>query len=481
MGAKGLEEIQKPTNGSVSTGNGHVPDFQANEGVGMRLLICVCAMMIGSEANSAVVRIGNGDEGSDLEGFQEVTKGILTESRADAVKLLKSLNVNGVKGLGMLLPEVESSKLYLTKKDSLELDQVDQGSYHVDMKGRVYARTFAEPHAPTRFFPVSQHLDREQLVALHIHEGLHRSLAPEIRENESIVSEITLAITSPDSSFDRVQKVVAAYVPQENAPVAAAPKEIPETAKIKKPSEFSYGFRKYAAPKSGTTFEVNSMHLLETVLYPFGSENFIGGVGFELSLVNRPEKSFMGPLRVNLETKMWSVREFDIGFWGSVSLNTLSAEELKASQFGRDAYRLGLSIRKDLDFFSIENIIGYTFSSQTKQTIGAIEYTYDYGGVVEVSTHPAFRISNFRVGGFLELLLGDYYRVSGGSFSYDPGRYRILSAGPEIEYKINSVAFGLSGRFLLNATEDASYDSLGDLLGTGVSQGNITAKVSYYF
>jgi len=451
----------------------------------MRLTILLLAGLLGCEVNAAVVRIGNGDEGSDLEGFTEVTSGPLIETRAEALKLLKSLNVNGVHGLGSLTPEVETSKLYLTKKDSLELGKVDQGSFHVDMKGRVYARTFAEPHAATRFFPVSNSLDHEQLIALHIHEALHRSLPADIRENESIVSEITLAITSPDSSFDRIDKVVSNYIPNEvtltEARAEPTPLPIPETAKIKKPSEFSYQYRSYLSPNSSSTFVVNSMHVLQTALYPFGTKRFVPGLGFELSLVNTPKQTFMGPLMINVQLKMWSLRQFDIGIWATAELNTLSAKELQSSQYGRDAYHLGISLRKDLPMFSIENILAYTFESTSTQTIGAVPYTYSYGGVVEVSTHPALQLSPFRIGGFLEFLLGDHYEVSGGAFDYNPGRYRLLSGGPEIEYRINSIAFVLSGRFLLNATQDASYDSLGDLLGVGTAQGNITAKVSYYF
>jgi len=446
------------------------------------------AFFIFVQADAAVVRIGNGDDGSDLEGAEELTQGVIVTSRTDAVKLLKSLNVNAVRGLGALIPEVESTKLYLAKKDSSnsESGTVVQGSFHLDMKGRVYARTFAEPHAATRFFPVATRLENDQLMALQIHEGLHRSLPPAIRENEAIVSEITLAITSPDSSFDRIQKVVNQYIPEEKESEVASPpaSPIPETAKIKNPSEFSIGYRSFFTPASDTTYPISSIEELNTELYPFGSSNaLVSGVGFELSLINRSTGSLMGPLKLNIESKMWSLRGFDVGFWGTGELNTLSATELKSSPYGRDTWHVGLSIRKDLPFFSIENILGYTFSGQSLQTVGAVQYTYHYGGVVEVSTHPAFLISHFRVGGFLELLLGDSYEVTsaGGAFDYNPGRFRLLSGGPEVEFRFNSIALTLTGRFLLNATQDASYDSLGDLLGFGVAQGYLGLKFSYFF
>ncbi len=439
----------------------------------------------------AVTKVGNGDEGSDLEGSTEVTKGPILEARKDAVALVKSLSVPGVSGLGTLLPELEKSKLYLTKKDSSALETTDQGAFHADMKGRVYARTFAEPHAATRFFPVAEKLDRDQLVALHIHEALHRSLPESVREDESVVSSITLAITTPDASFDSVKRTVAKQIPEESLRTADATGggasaevdryPIPETARIKNPSEFSYSYRNYRSPKNVTQFPVEAMHVLRSDLYPFGSDTTPVGIGIEASLIQRPTGTLMGPLSLSARGRVWSARGFDIGIWGVASLNTLSAEELKNSQYGRDALTAGISMKKDLSNFSIENFLGYTASGDSKQKIGNIDYTYEYGDVISVSTHPAALVGPFRIGGFVEVNLGDYYRVKGGAFTYDPGRYRLVSGGPEIQYSAKNFSLGLTGRFLMNATQDASFDSLGDLMGPGVAQGNVAATVSFYF
>jgi hypothetical protein len=223
------------------------------------------------------------------------------------------------------------------------------------------------------------------------------------------------------------------------------------------------------------------MHVLRSDLYPFGSDESPIGIGIEASLVNRPSGSLMGPLSLSARARVWSSRGFDIGAWGVASLNTLSAEELKNSQYGRDAVSAGLSMRKDLRFFSVENYLGYTADSTSTQKIGNVEYTYDYGSVITASTHPTLLFGNFRLGGFVEINLGDYYRVKGGAFNYDPGRYRIVSGGPELQFDTGSYAIGLSGRYLINATRDASFDSLGDLMGPGVAQGNVTATLSVYF
>jgi hypothetical protein len=435
---------------------------------------------------AATTRIGNGDEGTDLEGSTEITSGKILESRQKAVELLKSLNVPGVPGLGMLVPEVQDTQMYLTKKDSQAIEATDQGSFHADMKGRVYARTFAEPHAVTRFFPVALKLDEDQLVALQVHEGLHRSLPAEVREDENVVSAITLAITTPGANFDSIKNTTAKMVPSayQTAPSAAdtpTGPEIPDTARVKNPSLFGYEFRSYRQPNQGTTFPVDSMHIVRTDLYPFSIGDQPLGLGMEFSLINRPQSTLMGPLQLSARLQIWSHRGFDVGLWAVAGLNMLSNQELKESQYGRDTYQIGISIKKDLQYFSIENFLSYLGSGTSSQMIGNVNYQYEYGSVVGVSTHPAFVLGGFRFGGFFEILLGDYYRVNGGAFSYDPGRYRLVSGGPEVKYRYQNVEFGISARYLINATQDASYDSLGDLLGPGVAQGNIAANVAIFF
>src|SRR5579859_8144201 len=93
--------------------------------------------------------VGNGDDGNDLEGATPITSGPVLEARQKAVELLRGLNTQGVGSLGMLIPEVSSSPLYAAKRDSGAQTSEDQGSFHADMRGLVFARTFAQPHAAT--------------------------------------------------------------------------------------------------------------------------------------------------------------------------------------------------------------------------------------------------------------------------------------------------------------------------------------------
>ena len=304
------------------------------------------------------------------------------------------------------------------------------------------------------------------------------------------MTSLTLAITTPGANFDTIQKLAQRLIP-EAATVRSSP-EVPakvveagvpmsDTARAKNPSEFGIEYRSFSAPKQPSTYQVSSMYLLRSELYPFSIAKRPIGLGIDLSMINRPTSSLMGPLRLTANARIWTLRGFDVGVWGLAGLNTLSNEELKQSQFGRDIYQLGISIKRDLDFFSVENFISYMFEGQSTQRIGNIDYHYEYGGVVEVSSHPALLLGPFRLGGFIELSLGDDYKVTGGAFQYDPGRYRILSGGPEIQYRYHNVVLGVTGRFLLNATQDASYDSLGDLMGPGVAQGFISGSVSVFF
>lgn len=156
----------------------------------------------------APTRVGNGDDGTDLESAKKVESGILIETRADAMARIAKLNAQNVPGLGRLLVEIEKSEIFYVAHDVKPT--AESGSDGIERNAQVvFARTFPEPVAPTRFFAGALTLDREQLVALHIHEALHRALPSDLRENESTVSQLTLALSAPDSTHDRVQAAMA--------------------------------------------------------------------------------------------------------------------------------------------------------------------------------------------------------------------------------------------------------------------------------
>lgn len=58
-------------------------------------------------AQASVTKVGNGDDGADLEALTPITSGPIFEARQRAVETAKKLNVIGVPGLGLLIPELE--------------------------------------------------------------------------------------------------------------------------------------------------------------------------------------------------------------------------------------------------------------------------------------------------------------------------------------------------------------------------------------
>lgn len=457
---------------------------------------------LSSAAWAKPTKVGNGDDGDDLEGATLINSGPILDAREKAIVLVKSLGTSGIQSLGNLLPELSRSPIYLAKKDVSAQLEGDQGSFHADLRGRVYARTFARPHAPTRFFPVAVKLDEDQLVSLHIHEALHRSLDPSVRENEAAVSAITLSITSPESNYDQVRETVAKYVPESSHGPAAQPgemmatsssatlklfenePEIPSTAQVLRPSLFGYSFRQFLKndEASQSVFQVDRMHVLQSYLYPFGTRRIPLGIGIEASFIQRPTASQMGPLSLSARMRLWTVRGFDIAGWGVTSLNTLSNEELKSSPVGRDVLTVGLSMERVLDRFFVENSLSYTFKSSAEQTIANVPYKHDFGGTVSAKVQGGLRAWKFRIGGYAELLLADYYRLSGDDMDFvDIGRYRILAGGPEISWVDESFRVTLAGRLKLDSTREANFDHLGNIMGQGAAQGSLGASVSLNF
>ena len=85
------------------------------------------------------------------------------------------------------------------------------------------------------------------------------------------------------------------------------------------------------------------------------------------------------------------------------------------------------------------------------------------------------------LGGFAELDLADYLKLKGGSFDKDFGRQRILSVGPEISFVTDNVVISAIGRVIVDSTQGVNFDYLGNLMGTGVSQGSLSLSSSIFF
>lgn len=462
-------------------------------------------------ANATVTRVGNGDDGGDLEGGDRVTSGILIETRNKALARLKSLGTGSVEHLGTLIPELEKSEILLVNRNITPKLKEDSGLEGSPDGKFVYARTFAEPHAATRFFPAALMLNEEQLISLHVHEALHRSLPAHVRENEEIVTRITLAITAADASVDRVKQTVASAVGVRGGIVTASANsgalttgngpvtiivngpvdgpvrlqsrsEVPEAPPIERPSSVTYGFRSFMIPdRNDSMYPVTSLHSLQSFLYPFGTGSRAFGLGLEFTYLQTPEQAYLGPLEISARLRLASIRGFDISAFGRHSLYTTAAGELKNSPLGRDVTTVGVSMRKDTSTYYVENSLAISGQGEAKETIGRIDYTHEYGTVTAAAIRAGGKVGLVQLGGFAEILLSDGYRLRGGAFNPPAERFRIIGIGPEAALEIDALRFALTARWMIDSTEGVNLDYLGDILGHGVGQGFVGSSLSLRF
>ncbi len=447
----------------------------------------ILALVICSAAHG-YQKVGNGDDGGDLEGAVPLTDGPLLKARETAIAKLLLLNTSGIRSLGNLIPEVSKSDLYLSPSEKAANLPSDQGSFHANMQGMVYARTFARPHAATRFFPSALTLTADQMVALHIHEGLHRSLPPAVRENEAVVTQLTLSITAPGANHDQVEAVVHTVVPDEIVQppadgLSAHYRVLNTETPYRRVSNLRYSFRQFLEPKVNGTFPIRSMHVIQSDLYPFGGENTPFGMGLEASMIQSDAAGMQsGPLGISARLRLFQRAGFDAGIWGVASLNTLSTEELKNSPYGRSLLTFGLFIRKRLPGFYIENFLSYTLPGDVTQLLGAVNYNYQYGGVFNAKVRVGFAHGIFDFGAFTEMHLAQDFRVTGGAFKpFDTGAYRLVSMGPEVAVSLGEVSVSVFGRMIIDSTKGANFDYLGNLMGAGTAQGSIGTAVNYAF
>ena len=484
---------------------------------------CVISMFLLSHSAAGPTRVGNGDDGGDLEAAVPVRSGILVETRLEAVNKLKALQVSGVEGLGLLIPEVEKAEMLLVgqnidlsktdatveqKSDALE---VARAIGAVGNQGQlVYARTFAEPHAATRFFPAALLLDRNQLVALHIHEALHRALPAGIRENEKSVSRITLAIAAHDSTFDRIKSTVAKEMKAHRSSLAGAAVNIEngtsqnsrgslseEQSNIlrslnrSRHNSVEYSYRSFFMPESNqSAAPISALHSLKSFMYPFGSsrDDQAGAFGFglELTFVGLTERWYLGPVGLSTRLRVAQWDEFEVQLLAALHLNTLSAGEIKDIPVGRDTGTFGVAVRREDERVRIENQIYFVPGSETQQTVSGSPYTHRYGSSLAVrfaalGKFPIAPKNSYEFGGMAEVLLSGPYEVTGGGTSSKTDRIRVVSVGPEFGYRVGDLRFSLNGRFVVDSTRDVSLDQLGDLLGQGVGQGSVGAAAAWNF
>ncbi len=455
-------------------------------------------------------RVGNGDDGGDLEGAQKVTSGILVETQREAVQLLRSLQVQGIEGLGTLIPETEKADIFLAQQEpsptalTATESQSDLEEVAQSIGARepyVYARTFREPHASTRFFPKALLLDRKSLIALHVHEALHRALSEELSGNERAVGRITLALTSEGATRDRVQEVIRKETEQSRAAKLAFERDMiradatsslatvvsDSRPQIESPSLLGYSYKSFVlADKQVALSPMRSLHVLRSFLYPFGQGAEAVGVGVEFSYLQAEQEAYLGPIGLSGRMKVLTWRGFDVDGVAALRMHSVGSQELKDSPLGRDVFEVGINIKRDHPRYFVENKIAILSQSEASQTIGAIRYSYDYGSIFNAGIGAAARIPLFgqsllEVGASADVLLAENSSFKGGSFVHDTGRMRVVTLGPEVAWLAGPVRASVRGRYIIDSTKGATLDQLGDLLGHGVGQGGIETGLSLRF
>ncbi len=451
-----------------------------------RIGISAALLFTSHLAFASTTRVGNGDDGKDLEGGAKIQYGPIWDARLIAIERLKNLNIPGIAGLGLLIPEVEKTELILAQEDIAPLQHETGSEISTDQK-LVYARTFAEPHAATRFFPSALKLDREQLIALHIHEGLHRSLPEEYREDEELVSAITLSITTQGASYDRVKRVAGVWMNKPAANVSnvaeskmSMPSTPIETNYYHSKDEFGYTFENFG--NKGNVGEQTSIHIFNVQKTFLNDSIYQPTLGLRLSsyggVGGANNRMKMGPVDLSAQAFLLNQERFQVAGFLSNSVGTMDS-----TRNSRDVLSIGIKTRKDNVDFLYETSFKYSPSSVGQ---GGDAWCPEqscrrtFKDVVSLSFRGGYQGTRWLLLGTTDLHLSqgwennyetfqsDEYQTS--SYKASSGRFNLLTVGPEVGWKFKSGQVSLYGKHQIassvnSGTRDTS--DLGDVMGRG--------------
>jgi len=446
------------------------------------LILIIVFNIISLSLNASVTKVGNGDDGSDLENLTKITSGPILKAKNKALILLDKLNIVGVPGLGSLIPELEQSEIYMTNSDVHPTNE-QRGSIEIsDDYKTVYARTFAEPHAATRFFPATKKLNIDQLVALHIHEALHRSLPENIRQNENIVTHFTMAITSHGASFDRIFEVSKMYInttPSINGVVQNKESDIikidlPEKQK----SHISYTIISYGNEEGLAKGYRNNIDYLEYRASLFDIQ-IIKGYAVEYitklkAIVDYTTKKnyYLGPSSIEIQADTQLSKTSSIGPFLRYSIEAPDNDNFESNgNKGRDILTLGCSFEnKNLESYN-KMTIGYSGESIRH---GGYSPTDDekFGSIFSVWASLGYKYKKLDYGVLAE------YHSSQDAGSASP--FKLILLGPEIQYDSDKFKINLFYKTIVNS-KSANLTNLGDILDRGYGRNGIGLTLAYLF
>ncbi len=447
--------------------------------------------LVSSLAFASTTKVGNGDDGSDLEGVDRITSGIILETRREALEHLKALNIQGIQDLGQVLPELQHSELLMAKQDVHPIS--GEGEWDTsDDRQTVYARTFAEPHAPTRFFPAALKLTRAQLVALHTHEALHRALPAGVREDESRVAYLTMAITSPSATFDRVNRIAATtmhpnpekkYFPMigsSTAPALETERILPPPTKTDVHFEFLSFVGRYQPSSNMGKIGASGSPI---GVYGLGSSSVEPIFSLDLfALGDRSANGFsVGPIGLAVRAPVTSGTS-KVGPLLQMNLKALDDSYLSQTQTDshqlpadRDVYTVGAFVENHSP--NNENQVQLTYTlpgNVTGQSVDQVtnkvswSHSRPIGGIWSLTAYDGVKFRQFTLGGGFE------FHHCKGVDNDDP--FTIVRAGPKLKWHWRRATLALSVIWTVNDAPQ-TLNSLGDLAGHGTGKETASASL----
>jgi hypothetical protein len=419
-------------------------------------------------------KVGNGDDGSDIEGFTEVKSGKIYNSRARAVSLLKKLNILGVPHLGSLLPEVENTKLYMTKRNISAKLLEELGAFHSGNKRKIYARTFARPYAVTRFFPVALELDESQLVALHIHEALHRSLPVDFREDERVISLITLSIVSPLASHDLIKDIVHKNIDY-------------YTGNFKKQFRNYYAqieveYASYLGDEDTSVLYtvVDKIMTVKNRIYPFQGSLQPIGLGVDITKIDVGRGWETSTIGLYGSYNLLTANGFDIVLHGLWNRDSGNSENSDASYLARDSFRIGMSFEKRKSNIVIKHTVENVFGKNFDKDYDDGTVNHEFGSRFSVSSQLLVIRDRWQFGVEGKLSMFGVSSHTENSITYENSRSTILSFEPIAKWVGDKYTYTLKSNIALEDGSESGMN-LHRLESEGQGQFYISLDVGYKF
>lgn len=433
------------------------------------LIIIITALMVTS-LYAGPTKVGNGDDGSDLEGFISLKKGRIFDARKLALNKLRSLNVKAIEHLSSLTPEVEHTKLFITKRNISTNRLKELGAFHSGKEKYVYARTFSRSYAATRFFPEATKLDMNQLVALHIHEALHRSLPVDFRENEKVVTKITLAIVDPMATYDQIRDVVNQEIDSYTGIIRRhnRPYRVASTLKVTNYTSHS---------QNNGLAQLKSKYEATNHIYPFSNKWSLIGMGVSLSYMKSQTDDFLGALSLFATADLFKMNGFDLTLFSKWNRDTGNSKKFSNSLHARDSFRIGGSFVGRSGQFIGNNTIEYIAGRSSRRSFGNVDYQFDLGSVTHIKAEILWDKYKVQLGGVGQFFLIGQSTINGASTD----RSSILGLGPIVQYNYNSMLLKFAYYHVLVSDSAQKSLSVNDLLAEGWAQNQFSVNMTYQF